>query len=70
MTSISQSQHKTKLIYRGNIFYRDAQPIIPPKTNELGGLAITLIYRGNTYKRILNPPKPYQKPRTINWRWQ
>jgi hypothetical protein len=75
MTSSSQSQLRFKLIYRGNIFYRDAQPIISTKINstkinELDEPTITLIYRGNTYERRLKPPKPYQKPRTINWRWQ
>lgn len=31
---------------------------------------VALIYRGNTYERKLSTPKPYQKPRAINWRWQ
>jgi formylglycine-generating enzyme required for sulfatase activity len=31
---------------------------------------VTLICRGNTYERKLQPPKPYQKPHAINWRWQ
>jgi hypothetical protein len=57
MTSSSQSQLRFKLIYRGNIFYRDAQPIISTKINELDEPTVTLIYRGNTYERRLNPIK-------------
>ncbi len=70
MISSSQFQLRFKLIYRGNIFYRDAQPIMSTKINELDRPTVTLIYRENTYERRLKPPKPYQKPRIINWRWQ
>jgi hypothetical protein len=30
---------------------------------------VTLIYRGVTHERKIQPLKPYQKPRAINWRW-
>jgi Domain of unknown function (DUF4278) len=64
------NQPKIKLIYRGNTFDYIPRPEIVSEENETDLPTVTLIYRGNTYVRKLHPPKPYQKPRAINWRWQ
>jgi hypothetical protein len=59
---------KTKLIYRGNIFYQMPRPVA--KLVKLNGAIVTLICRGNTYQRQMQSPQPYRKPVAINWRWQ
>lgn len=61
---------KTQLIYRGSTYN-----YIPPRTvisreDRSGWPTVTLIYRGTAYQRKIQPPKPYRKPRAINWRWQ
>jgi Domain of unknown function (DUF4278) len=63
-------QPKIKLFYRGNTFDYTPRPVAVPEALETEGPTVTLRYRGNTYERKLQPPKPYQKPRAINWRWQ
>jgi hypothetical protein len=64
----SAQQLKTKLIYRGNIFYQMPRPIA--KLVKRDGAIVTLICRGNTYQRQMQSPQPYRKPFVINWRWQ
>jgi hypothetical protein len=59
-----------KLFYRGNTFDYIPRPEMTSEKDEADLPTVTLIYRGNTYVRKLHPPKPYQKPRAINWRWQ
>lgn len=63
-----RSQHK--LIYRGNTFDYIPRPVVVSAEEQTDWQTVTLIYRGNTYERKLPPPKPYQKPHAINWRWQ
>ena len=68
--SDSTDRPKIKLIYRGNTFDYTPRLVVVSEEVETDGSTVTLIYRGNTYERKLQPPKPYQKPRAINWRWQ
>jgi hypothetical protein len=68
--SVKSEQPKIKLIYRGNTFEHTPYPEIILDEDEADWPTVTLIYRGVTYERKLQPPKPYQKPRAINWRWQ
>jgi hypothetical protein len=68
--SDSTAQPKIKLIYRGNTFDYTPRPVVVSEEVETDGPTVTLIYRANTYDRKLQPPKPYQKPRAINWRWK
>ena len=68
--SDSTERLKIKLIYRGNTFDYTPRPVVVSEEVERDGPTVTLIYRGNTYERKLQPPKPYQKPRAINWRWK
>jgi hypothetical protein len=57
---------KIKLFYRGNAYdYIPRPKLVAQKDWQ----TVTLFYRGVTYKRKLQPLKPYQKPRAINWRW-
>ncbi len=66
----STDRPKFKLIYRGYTYDYTPPPVVVSEEVETDGPTVTLIYRGNTYERKLPPPKPYQKPRAINWRWQ
>jgi hypothetical protein len=68
--SDSTDQPKIKLIYRGSTYDYTPPPMVVSEEVETDGPTVTLIYRGNTYERKLKPPKPYQKPRAINWRWK
>jgi hypothetical protein len=70
LNSDSIDQPTIKLFYRGNTFDYIPRPEITPEEDEADLPTVTLIYRGNTFARKLHPPKPYQKPRAINWRWQ
>jgi hypothetical protein len=70
LSSDSTERPKIKLIYRGNTFYYTPRPVVVSEEVETDAPTVTLIYRGNTYERKIRPPKPYQKPRAINWRWQ
>jgi Domain of unknown function (DUF4278) len=58
---------KIKLFYRGNTFDYIPRPEV---VAEEDWPTVTLMYRGVTYKRKIQPPKLYQKPRAVNWRWQ
>jgi Domain of unknown function (DUF4278) len=70
LASDSTAQPQMKLIYRGNTSYYTPRPVVVSQKVETEDRpTVTLIYRGNTYERKLKPPKPYQKPRAINWRW-
>jgi hypothetical protein len=69
-SSDSIDQLKIKLFYRGNTFDYIPPPVMISEEDETDLPTVTLIYRGNTFVRRLHPPKPYQKPRAINWRWQ
>jgi hypothetical protein len=64
--SNSIDQPKIKLFYRGNTFDYIPRPEVGP---EEDWPTVTLMYRGVTYERKIQPPKPYQKPRAMNWRW-
>lgn len=68
--SDSIEQPKLKLIYRGNAFDYIPRPTLASKEDRKDGKTVTLIYRGNTFERQIPSPKPYQKPRAINWRWK
>jgi hypothetical protein len=59
-----------KLIYRGEMCNYTPRPVVASEAVKSDGTTVTLIYRGNTYERKLHPPKAYQKPRAINWRYQ
>lgn len=66
----STEQPKIKLIYRGNTFDYIPRPVVVSEEDKKDWKTVTLIYRGNTFERKIPPPKPYQKPRAINWRWR
>jgi hypothetical protein len=66
----SIDQPKIKLFYRGNTFDYTPPPEVVSEQDESDWPTIVLRYRGVTYLRKLQPPKPYQKPRAINWRWK
>jgi hypothetical protein len=68
--SDSIDQPTIKLFYRGNTFDYIPHTKIFSEDDDADLPTVTLIYRGNTFVRKLHPPKPYQKPRAINWRWQ
>ncbi len=69
--SDSTTQPKIKLIYNGNTFdYIPRSPVVASEDDKKDWSTVTLIYRGNVFERKLPPPKPYQKPRAINWRWR
>ena len=69
--SNSTEQPKIKLTYNGNAFdYIPRPPVIVSENDTTDWPTVTLIYRGNVFERKLPPPKPYQKPRAINWRWR
>jgi hypothetical protein len=55
-----------KLFYRGNVFDYIPRPM---QIAQKWWPTVTFIYRGVTYERKVQPPKLYQKPRAINWRW-
>jgi hypothetical protein len=57
---------KIKLFNRGNGYDYIPRPV--PIAQKWWPTAI-LIYRGVTHERKIQPLKPYQKPRAINWRW-
>ena len=62
---------KIKLTYNGNTFdYIARSPAVVSEDDKKDWSTVTLIYRGNVFERKLPPPKPYQKPRAINWRWR
>lgn len=63
-------QPKIKLIYRGHTCDYVPRPIVVPEASGTESKTVTLIYRGNTYKRNLQPLQPYKQPCAINWRWQ
>lgn len=68
--SDSMNQPKIKLIYRAVTYYVNLPTVMASEVVEMTDPMVTLIYRGNTYKRKLQPPQFYQKPRVINWRYQ
>lgn len=68
--SDSTDQPKIKLIYRASTYYVNPPAAMASKAVETDGPTVTLIYRTNTYRLKLSPPKPYQKPRAINWHYQ
>ena len=69
---------RPKIRLRGSIFLYTPRPMaiihkagdIKDREVETDGQTVTLIYRGHTYERTLQPSKPYQQPRNLNWRWQ
>lgn len=65
-----KEQPKIKLIYNGNTFDYIPRPVVVCKEDKKDWPTVTLIYRANIFERQLPPPKPYQKPRAINWRWR
>ena len=67
----STTQPKIKLTYNGNTFdYIPRPPVVVSEEDKKNWSTVTLIYRGNVFERKLPPPKPYQKPHAINWRWR
>ncbi len=67
----STEQPKIKLTYNGNTFdYISRSPAVFSEDDKKDWSTVTLIYRGNVFERRLPPPRPYQKPRAINWRWR
>ena len=64
-----KEQPKIKLIYNGNTFDYIPRPVMCQEDKK-DWSTVTLIYRANIFERQLPPPKPYQKPRAINWRWR
>jgi Domain of unknown function (DUF4278) len=65
----STDQPKIKLCYRGNTFEYILRPTMISEEDETDWPIIPLCYRGTTSERKIKPLIPYQKPRTINWRW-
>jgi Domain of unknown function (DUF4278) len=70
ISSDANDRPKIKLIYRGHTYDYTPPPVIASASIVTDGPVVTLIYRGQTYQRQLPPPQPYQKPRSINWRYQ
>lgn len=70
LASDSTVQPNLKLTYRGCTFDYTPRSLVVSEEVETDGATATLIYRGNTYERKLQPSKPYQKPQAINWRWK
>jgi hypothetical protein len=69
--SDSTEPPKIKLTYNGNTFdYIPRSPVVASEDDKKDWSTVTLVYRGNVFARKLPPPKPYQKPRAINWRWR
>lgn len=69
--SNSTEQSKIKLTYNGNTFdYIPRPPVVVSEEDTTDWPTVTLIYRANVFERKIAPPKPYQKPRAINWRWR
>jgi Domain of unknown function (DUF4278) len=68
--SNAKDQPKIKLFYRSNTFDYNPPPVVTSEEDQTDWPTVTLIYRGTTYQRKIQPPKPYQKPRAINWRWK
>lgn len=64
------AEQPKKLIYRAQTFDYIPRHVVGYPKNLTDCPTVTLIYLGNTYKRKIPFPKPYQKPRAINWRWQ
>jgi hypothetical protein len=70
LSSDTLNHPKTQLIYRGNT-YNYTPPLMAICTEDKTDWpTVTLTYRGTSYERKIQPPKPYRKPRAINWRWQ
>jgi hypothetical protein len=63
-------QPKIKLIFRGYIIDHVPSPAVVLKADKTDWPTATLVCRGYIFKRKIQPPQPYQKPRAINWRWQ
>ena len=59
---------KIKLFCRGHVNAYDYIPR-PILIAQKWWPTVTLIYRGVTHERKIQPLKPYQKPRALNWRW-
>lgn len=70
LDSDASNQSSLKLIYRGHTYPYTPRPVVAPEAVKPSGSTVTLIYRGNTYERQIQSPKPYRKPRAINWRYQ
>lgn len=73
VTSIADSlnQSPLKLIYRGMTYDYRPRPVASPSAGIVGeSTEVTLIYRGITYQRKLQSPKPCQSIPSINWRWR
>ena len=69
--SSEATEQKIKLTYNGNVFERiPRSPVVVSDEDTADWQTVTLMYRGNVFERKLPPPKPYQKPRAINWRWR
>jgi hypothetical protein len=69
LSSNATKQPKIKLIYNGKTFDDNPRPVVS-KEGKTDWKTVTLVYRANIFERKLPPPKPYQKPRAINWRWR
>lgn len=63
---VSTSADQSKLIYRGQIYYVTPRSIAVPEAIEPDRATVTLIYRGNIYKRKLQFLQPHQQLRVIN----
>jgi hypothetical protein len=70
LVSASTDQPQMKLIDRGQTYDYTSRAAVVSEVVEPGAPTVTLIYRGNVYERHLQPPKAYQKPDAINWRWK
>ncbi len=64
-----QNQSKTKLIYRGQIYYATPREAVA-EVFAWDGPTVILRYRGSTYERPLRSPHRSYEPRAINWRYR
>jgi hypothetical protein len=70
LDSDSTGQPQIKLTYRGHAYNSTPRFAVTSKVVEVDAPAVTLLYRGNIYKRQLQSSRLYQKPHAINWRYQ
>lgn len=68
--SNSTNQPKIKLIYRGHTYYSTPRPVVVSDAVTTDSSTVTLMYRGNTYKRKVPFLKSYQQLRATNWRYR
>jgi Domain of unknown function (DUF4278) len=68
--SDSTDHSNLKLIYRGLTYNYIPRSTTVSEAVKPDEPTVSLIYRGNLYKRNFSFPNSLQQPRVINWRYQ